>query len=88
MTTEKPTPEPTPEPMPTVLDAQIYGYKGSAHIDWIYPSQYADMAYLYDPENPPQEVESGLVSGMTLSLSIAQAERLRDQLTDFLERQK
>jgi hypothetical protein len=78
----------TPEPMPVSIDAKIYGDPGRVHVSHIYASGYADMAYLYDPENPPYEIESGQTSELTLSLNAAQAERLRDQLTDFLSRQK
>jgi hypothetical protein len=74
--------------MPTTIDGKAYGFPGYVHIDSIYAAEYGGMLYLYDPENPPYEIEQGRTSNTTLSLSTAQAERLRDQLTDFLSRQK
>jgi hypothetical protein len=84
------TPENTrPEPMPVTIDGKAYGLPGHVHIDSIYASGYGGgMLYLYDPENPPYEIERGLTSNTTLSLSTVQAERLRDQLNDYLSRQK
>jgi hypothetical protein len=88
MTTEKPNTEPLPEPMPVSIDAKVYGSPGYIHIGEFYLSDNSDMAYLYDPNTEPLPWEIDISGSKTLSLSTAQAERLRDQLTDFLERQK
>ena len=78
----------TPEPMPIAIDAKVYGSPGCVHISEIYLCDNSNMAYLYDPDTEPIPYEVSLSGSKILSLSTAQAERLRDQLTDFLERQK
>lgn len=71
----------TDKPVTPVVTRDPHHY--GVNIDNIYVSDYADMLYLYDPDNPPPDLDHH--SSKTLYLSRIEAEALRDRLTDLLK---
>lgn len=69
---------------PVVYEGQRHGDGRYVEIQNIYASHYADMLYLYDPENPPLEISSGETSGKTLSISWDHAQNILTRLKEIL----
>lgn len=71
----------TDQPVTPVVtrDRNYHGF----NINNIYVSDYGDMLYLYDPDNAPEDLYQH--SPKTLYLPRAEAEALRDNLTELLK---
>jgi hypothetical protein len=69
---------------PVVNESRSYGDTRYVEIDNIYPVDYCDHLYLYDPQYPPHEISHGEHSSRSLSLDFDMARKIRDRLNEIL----